>query len=209
MLNPVIAELFRSHGVEVTIEDDWIVVNDHDLKVSAEIVGSQPHENAHTIQLDVRVDFGGPRLLVESFAGVGPDMEKAVTDAFHSFVSTVFHVILAAFVNDAGDQVEAEEWDLGGEKRRVVVGLMGVRGESPKPLPKWFTHFQSELQDRPIGEGTHWIRLYYAHSDCKTMQCEALLDNVVCEPFQDILGQFDWPKQEAFYSVRVLVVFPE
>src|SRR5262249_55783631 len=158
-----------------------------------------------SVQLDVRFEVAPGQTVIESFAGVGQTREQALADALQNFAANSFHVILAAFLERDDAQVSKEEWSMGGRKRSVTVGNVGIRGKPPvqgAQLVGWFKLFEEKLKSEQLAPGTHWVRLYYAQLRGKAIACEVLLDNEMWEEMQADMAAIDWPAGQDFYSVR-------
>lgn len=219
-LNASLLQLFQAHGIDCTQQGDWIVFQKNNSKSSrkanASIVQEFKHQAALSVQMDVNFQIAPGRTIIESFAGIGTTQEAAVSDALHNFTANSFHVLLTAFLrpdHENNEQESQEEWIIGGEKRRGVVSDIGIRGKSPvsgEELVGWYEKFAQKLQEKSLektwGKETHWVRLYYAQSQGKSVACEVLLDNEAWEVMQSETAAFDWPSADAFYSVRVFLV---
>ncbi|HKD27776.1 MAG TPA: DUF6348 family protein, partial [Xanthobacteraceae bacterium] len=207
--NEILLELFRAHGVEAVPQEEWVTFPDHKRKATASIVRAIERQANTLVQLDVRLEIAPGRTIIESFAGVGETREKAVADALHNFTVNSFHVLLAAFFRSDNLQVSQEEWVVGGRTSRVTIGDVGIRGRPPvqgEQLVGWFKRFEDKLKETELRPATHWVRLYYAHTQGKAMDCEVLLDNNVWEDMQSEMAALDWPSGDEFYSVRVFLV---
>jgi hypothetical protein len=179
------------------------------MKANASIVREMSQGFGLSVQLDVQLEIAPGRTIVESFAGLGETRDKAGADALHNFTVNSFHVLLAAFFHPDDQQVAREEWVAGSRRSRVTIGNVGVRGTPPvqgEQLVAWFKRFEEKLKERPLEQGTHWVRLYYGQMQDRAVACEVLLDNQVWEELQSEMAAFDWPRGDAFYSVRVFLV---
>jgi hypothetical protein len=208
-INEFLLELFRAHGVEAVAQEEWVTFRDRKWKAAASIVRALEQQAGTSVQLDVRLEIAPGRTIIESFAGVGETREKAVADALHNFTVNSLHVLLAAFFHSDDPQVSQEQWVVGGRTSRVTIGNVGIRGKPPvqgEPLVGWFRRFEDKLKKTELRPATHWVRLYYAHMEGKTMDCEVLLDNNVWEDMQSEMAALDWPSGDDFYSVRVFLV---
>jgi len=208
-MNAVLQEAFRAHGVEAIAEGDWVVFPRHDLRASAAVVRESPNPAGVSVQFDVRLALGPERTLVESFGGVGANREEAAKEARQNFLLNSFHVLFAAFFAPGDPQVTEVEWTVGGVKKRVTLGNIGVRGKLPAQgaaAATWLELLAEQIQGRKLPDGIHWVRLYYAQMGSRSLTCEVLLDN---EPWEEVrvpMAAFDWPRGEAFYSVRLFLV---
>ncbi|MES2463890.1 MAG: DUF6348 family protein [Armatimonadota bacterium] len=212
-LNTIVLDLFRSHNVAATLEDDWIVFSDSGRRASAAVVQEIPQKSGLLVRIDVRFAIAPGLTIIESFAGIGTDKEKAVLDALQSFAANSLHVLLAAFLDQSSAQVDAEQvtqeaFFIGGRQRLVTAGNIGIRGKPPvqgEALTAWVDHFKTLLGEQDLGPETHWLRLYYAQAQGKSSACEVLLDNEVWDEMQTQMAAFAWPSGEDFYSVRLFL----
>ncbi len=211
-VNTTLLELFQAHGIEAIAHDDWVGFSQRSSTVRAAIVRETEHSFCLSIQLDVRLEIVPGLTLVESFSGLGKTREEAAADALKHFSANSFHVLLAAFFQCNTEQVTTEEWTLGGRPSLVTLGTVGIRGKPPvqgEALVRWFHEFAQRLQEKNLGPGTHWIRLYYAQMEGKALPCEVLLDNAVWEEMQSAMAGIDWPSGDDFYSVRIFLVIQD
>ena len=207
LISEFLQKLFQQHGVDAVVEDDWIVFPQYGRRANGDFCNLRDGQ-IKSVQLDVRVEAMCGRLLIESCAGLGASPDEAKRDALAAFTRNAFHVILAAFFrpHEEDDQVERETWIIGGKSRNITLGSCITHGKPPKPYPQeWLPYLQRKLVEQPLADGTHWLRIYYAQSDDKTMACEALLDNEEWLPVQQAMASFDWPKSENFYSLRLFL----
>ena len=202
--------LFEEHEITAVPEDNWIVLTDYGLRATCAVSDPNKQPGGFSLQLDVCVETGMGRALVESFAGFGRTVEEALADSWQNFISNSFHVILAAFFTDAhDDQISREIWTIDDEERTVILGNIGGRRSAKltEKLPlDWFAAFEEKIKERPLGPGSHWIRLFYGQMDDKTLACEVLLDNETWTGVQEEMTNFDWPQRKEFYSVRLFLI---
>lgn len=177
---------------------------------TAEIVNADQQHSWSTAQLDVRLQTGKVRPVVESFGGFGSTAEAATRDALMNFAVNSFHVLAAAFFDRADEkQVTREDWTVGGRPARVTIGGVGIRGSPPvdgKPLLAWFDAFADRLRAHPLRPGVHWLRVYYAQMQHRPTVCEILLDNDVWEDMVPVVEGLPWVSGEEFYSLRLFMV---
>jgi len=210
--NAFLLELFRNHGIDAAPVDDWIVFRDRNMKANAAVVREMKQRVGASVQLDVRIEIEPGRTLIESFAGVGESKDRAVANAQHNFVVNSFHVILAAFFRPENEQVTREEWMIGGQKKLVTIGNIGMRGELPvqgEQAVAWFRQFEERLKAKRLAPKTHWVRLYYGQMQREAIACEVLLDNEPWGEMRSEMAAIDWPLSETFYSVRVFLVIQD
>lgn len=204
-----LVQLFRAHGIDVGITDDWVVLPRPYMRVQATVVNEVPHPDSVVVQVDVRIFVGFGRLMLASFAGVGAARADAVRDAMNSFVASSFHVILATFFGVGESQVEREQWVIAGSPRTVTTGGVLMKGPGQQPASvelTWSEQFRQALQGAFISQGTHWIQLYVALADSKPQECQVLLDNEPWETIQTVARSFSWPKSAGFLSVRLFLM---
>jgi hypothetical protein len=207
--NPFLLDLFRQHGIEGAADDHWITFSSSDCKANAEIVREMDKPGSVSVQLDVRFVASPGRTIIESFVGLGETREQAVDNARQNFLANTFHVLLAAFFQPKDSQVNREEWIIGGQKKRVTLGNVGIRGQVPgdgQEAMRWFQAFQEKIQQRKLSEGINWIRLFFAQMEGKTISCEVLLNNEAWPEVQAEMAAFPWPLGQEFYSVRVFMI---
>lgn len=211
-INPMLLELFRGHGVDATIRDGWIVVDDRPRICGAVVRELQSTPTDMTVQLDLYLEVESGRVLVESFAGVGQTRREAAADGMQNLVLNSFHVLFAAFYAEDGGHVETTQWLVNGQQRRVIVGGMGVRGTLPdpdNPPIEWVKTIENAIKASDLTPGTHWVRAYYLQLQSETAAVEVLLDNEVWDTVQAELAGWSWPKCEEYYSVRVFLVIQD
>ncbi len=210
--NAFLLELFRNHGIDVAPVGDWIVFRDRNMRAKAAIVREMKQQVGMSVQLDVRIEIEPGRTIIESFAGVGESKDRAVANAQHNFVVNSFHVILAAFFMPEDEQVTREEWIIGGQRKLVTIGSIGMRGEllvQGEQAAAWFRQFKERLQAKRLEPRTYWVRLYYGQMQREAIACEVLLDNEPWEEMRSEMASIAWPVGEAFYSIRVFLVIQD
>lgn len=213
--NNVLQQLFRAHGVESSVQDDWLVFVEQGYRANAQIVQEIDNPRALILQLDVRLQLGNEVTLIEAVAGWGADVNAAAKHALDQFVSGSFHVLLTAFFGRAvKDQAEMEEIVIGSQRRRITSGNVTTWGRIPEasagqPEMGWFREFRKRLEGKPLPPGTHWVRLYYCQSQGQSLACEVLLDNQPWLDFQAEMAAYPWPVSREYYSVRWFLVIQD
>jgi hypothetical protein len=211
-INALMLQMFQAHGIDAAPQGEWVVFPNRNLRANGSIVKEWTEQTPMSIQLDVRIAIEPWRTIIESFAGVGETKEQTLRDALQNFAVSSFHVILAAFFQSNDDQTAQEEWTIGGTKRLVTLGNIGIRGAFPvqgDQAVAWFRRFEEKLHSSQVGQGTHWVRLYYGQANGKAIACEVLLDNQVWEAMQSEMAAISWPGGERFYSVRIFLVIQD
>ena len=191
-------EALKEHGIRTALAGNDVLVSDSGMVISAAIVGTWKHAQAHLIQLDVRVrsPWLGHRLLIESFAGGGADEDTAAQQAFDKFLQASMHVLLAALVDRryGADQVEWEEWVLDGRRWQVCVGPLLLQGAPPDGLA-FGTLLDAMKESLPaaLDSGAHWLRVYFRKDGQPMAVSEALLDNEDWAEGKRIVEESSWP----------------
>lgn len=208
-INTILLELFKVHGVEAVLQDEWIDFPKHNMWANGEIVREMPPDAGVTLQLDVRFAISEQQTIIESFGGTGKTRDEATGDALGNFAHNSLHVLLSAFLDSDNERSAQVEWEIGGRKSKVTVGTMGIRGMLPdanEQAVAIFDQFETRIKASHLAPGTHWARLYYAHIGGETANCEVLLNNDIWETMQEEMTAIDWPLSQGFYSVRVFIV---
>ena len=208
-LGPFLLKLFRAHSVDGSLDGEWVRLPRPYARVQAAVVSETPHPGSIVVQLDVRmvVDFG--RVIGESFAGIGPTREEAVRHALQAFAAGSLHVLLAAFFDKPHEQVEREEWTIGGLPRQVFVGPAVAKGDGLEPetfVFNWFPALRRRIEAADLAEGTHWVRVYVGGTGEGEPEVEVLLDNEPWPHARAALAAREWPGGKGFFSTRVFLV---
>jgi len=164
-------------------------------------------EGITVVQLDVILQLWVGRWMIESCAGYGGSHSDALKRAFEAFAASALPPILVAFFH-TDDEVARDARVIGDVTRAVTIGPVVERGETPKGGVEdgWYRRFEELLDESPLPEGAHWIRVYYAQHDGETMAKEVLLDNEPWDWMADALQGVTWPMGPGFWSARVFLV---
>lgn len=207
-LQAALEELLQAHGLNTNRYADWVLVDNAMPAIGASIVRERKTENGFIVQLDVEVAIGEDQVIVESFGGMGVDKEEATANAFKNFVTNDFHVLLAAFWDDAHDhQVEIDQWEIHGLRWRVIIGPYGIRSAGGLDEPEDLVVLvDSLIRQEPLDEDLYWIRTFYSNMNAEQTIAEALLNNEVWETAQEAISKLPWPPSDTFYSVRHFLI---
>ena len=208
-VNAEIARLLRGHGVRAVLTDDAVALPDHGCRIESFISGEQAYEKGHTCRLDVHFTLPGGETVLESFAGVGDGFDGARGDALQNFVRGSFHVLLRGLlIGGADEQVDVEEWRVGGERAVATIGAVTSRGVGPDGnVPTaWFTTLEAEIKRLGLAADLTWIRFYYGHANQATMAVEVLRNNEPWREVEETMAALSWPESDAFYSVRLFLI---
>lgn len=208
-VNDVLVQLFSGHGVEAARHGDGVVFPAHPgLWANGEAF--RMYERI--AQLDVRLGVEPGRMLVESVSGIGMTDGEQILNGLEAFTSTTFHVLLTAFFGlPECHGTERLEWEIGGRKRVVFLGVVGTRfgfppGPDGQPDLRFYHHFERHLKAQPLPPGTHWVRLYQMRFRGEATANEVLLDNDPWPEMQEAMAAFEWPATEKHYDVRLFLV---
>jgi len=209
-LNSFLAEAFRKHGVGCEIENDLLIFKKERITACAKVF-DMTSSSATVLQLDVNIEIGVGKGILESCVGMGMSMDAAMADAWKSFLNNSFHVLLTAFfIPEDSELISRYQWPVGGRTYEVIMSRTAFRGELPEPLPlKWYGEFENMIKKQELPEGNHWIRLFYAQSAREMMTCEILLDNEIWHSVESEARSFDFPRSNDFLSLRIFMVMKD
>ncbi len=208
-ITQVLEALFRGHEVDVARHSDIILFPAHP-KLWAD--GEAFATTERTTQVDVRIGLSDGRMLIESFAGVGSSADERTEDALVAFSRASLHVLLCGLFGIAPDeQVECEEWVVGGRARSVVIGTITTRfgypvGTDQNPDIGFFGAFEQAIRAQSLPPGLHWIRLYHCEHERKCLANEVLLNNEPWVEVESAMADFSWPLCDRTYDVRVFLI---
>jgi len=207
-LTGLLAESFSEHGIRCYVSGDLVVFPMQRMTAYARLFDRSSSPSNLVLQLDITLEIGLGRKIIESLVGLGMDEENAIKDAWKNFINSSLHVFLSAFFTSAfDDQVSKEEWIIDGRKHEVVMSNVAVRGNAPVPVPlDWLTQFEDMIKSSELSAGTHWIRLYYSQSQREMMVTEILLDNDIWSSKEAIIRKFKYPTDNEFFSLRVFLI---
>ncbi|MDH6307618.1 hypothetical protein M2451_000068 [Dysgonomonas sp. PFB1-18] len=206
-LKEFLLEAFRRHNVECEITDDLLIFPRQRMTACAKVF-NRSSSSTLVLQLDVVLEVGLGKEIIESCVGLGMDEDAAIKDAWKNFLSNSFHVLLSAFfTREFDDQINRYQWLIGGQRCDVIMSQIGMRGQAPDPLPlAWLNQFEDMVKKQVLPPGIHWMRLYYAQSQREVISAEILLDNNTWQSVENTVRSFDYPKTNDFLSVRVFLV---
>ncbi|MDR2954652.1 MAG: DUF6348 family protein [Prevotella sp.] len=209
-LNTFLVHIFREHGVKCEIENNTLIFKHQRMTAYARLFDMSA-TSATLLQLDVSLEIGMGKEILESCIGMGMDMESATKNAWDNFLKNSFHVLLSAFFKPGeDDQVTRYKWVIGGRKYDIFMSQMSVRGTLPDPYPEeWYDELQKIIKKQNLTEGTHWARLYYAQSQREMMRWEILLDNQSWTDIEPEVRTLNFPKSQDFLSLRIFFVMKD
>ena len=201
--------ILESHGVAAVPIDGARYIAAGGLAIGVEVFNEGRTSTGWSCQVDVLVIVADGRVLIESFSGIGATRAEMLRDAFESFAGSSFHVILRGLIkNERDDQVDIERWQVSGVQYDAFIGGVTSRGTPPggRPPTAWFETFEKVVRSAHLSGDVHWIRLYYAQMNHKTMAVEVLLDNEPWETVAREMAAVAWPHVEEFYSARFFMI---
>lgn len=206
-LNNFLADIFRVHNIDCKISDNLIIFPKQRMTACTRLF-KRSSSTPQIIQLDVRLEIGLGREIIESVAGMGMDLNIAVADAWKNFLDNSFHTLLAAFfTNEFDDQVSRYKWEIDGHKYDVVISRIGIRGNHTESLPcTWLEEFKTLIKKQELTNETHWIRLYYAQSENEPISTEIILDNNLWKAVVPSVNSLSFPTSKDFFSLRIFMV---
>jgi hypothetical protein len=164
-------------------------------------------------QLDVRLGgFDRDRVLIESVAGIGADLDAQARFAMEAFAKGSFHVLLPAFFGCPPCHGTGRETWLIGAPRAVYASLSTSAFGIPPPKPDgtpdldYYPAFVKRLETYPLPHGTNWMRIYQMRRNGAVLANEVLLDNAPWPEIQAFMAEQPWPVAEKPYNVRVFLV---
>ena len=98
--------------------------------------------------------------------------------------------------------------DIGGSIGRPTLKFAGGKPQCPtEPL---IGAVKEALKRTRIGNAIHFVRFYYCQINGEAESVEFMLDNQNLPFAEQALARLDWPKREAFYSLRLFfILIPE
>lgn len=210
MLQQALEALLKGHGLAAAPYEDWVVVDGRLPGIRATVADPRRQEGRVLLRLDVEVALSADEVILESFVGLGEDESAALGNALQNFCVNSFHVFLAAFWNHVEtDQVLVEDWQVGGQAWRAVIGNFGCQsaGGAPVQVPDAvFPTLESHIKALPLAGACHWMRSFHCNIDGEETCTEVLLDNAPWPEAQAAVAALDWPRTDGYYSARNFLV---
>lgn len=206
-LTQVLLQLYEQHGVVCALHENIIIFPEQ--QVSSQLfLHNHPSKVGSVLKLDVILTIEEGRSIIESSVGIGESNEEAAKDAFVQFTTNSFHVLLSSFfTSEHDDEINVEEWNIGGQTFKVIFSNVCIRGQAPQPLPlEWFEQFVAEIHQHQFTKDVHWLRLFYGLANNEITVCEVLLDNDNWDEVQSKAYSFPLPPSEAYLSLRMFFV---
>jgi hypothetical protein len=197
-----LVELFRSHGIQSSIDEDWVLPES-----SPHAIRAHWHPGDTTGRLDVHVLVGDELVIEECFAGIGAGA-LGLNDALANFTINSFHVLLATFwnLNDAS-QVTTESWSISGVSYTAHIGNCGTRaseGVEPFIPQSLFPAIAQAIQAENLHGELHWFRFFFCNV-AGEYTVESLRDNEEWNRGKELLHEIPWEPSPGYYSVRLFL----
>ncbi|GAB2592026.1 hypothetical protein ISP15_14785 [Dyella jejuensis] len=194
--------LFERHGVELELDEDWLVTDGDFPAVRA---SWQEGAEGAPGRLDVDVVISEERHIEESVAGHGRG-DAGVRDALNAFERNVLYVLLAAcwYVTD-DRRIRLQSWELGMRSWDVFIGPLAFSRDDLAAPESLLSGLQDALRNESLGGHLHWVRLFLRRADDGSMVTEALLDNQPWPGGDRLLGQLAWPSTGQAYSAHCFI----
>lgn len=207
-LTDLLAKSFQEHGIQCRISDNLVIFSAQRMTAYARLFDRSSSPSTLVLQLDIILEIGLGREIIESSVGLGKDEETAMGDAWKNFLHSSFHVLLSVFFTSAFDnQVDKKTWEVDGRKSEVTISNIIAKGNVPSPLSsEWLNQLEEMVKNAGLPDGIHWVRLYYSRSQREAMVTEILLDNDNWTSKEEVARFFEYPKNDEFFSLRVFMV---
>lgn len=196
--------MYREHGASAVKLGNWICVDGGRLFTRAAHFDHRKHPKNLVLQADFVTVTQQGQHIIESFAGIGEDLDSALVDACKSFQDCSFHALFVTLLDRPCEHVDREVWSIGGQNRQVTLGWLRYRGNFP--TDEWapiFEGLQKHLESLSLKSGLHWARYFYCHLPSQDPTIEVLIDNETSDVLQSQAAHLPWPQMEAFYSTRL------
>jgi hypothetical protein len=152
--------MFTGHGAHAFRSGAWVVVDGGRLYVRAAHFDARQHPNNLVLQTDFVCVTSEGQHIIESFAGIGPDVRSALADACKSFQESSFHVLFVTLLDHPCEHVEREIWSIGGLERTMTFGGLRIRGELRLDLwPPVFEGMRQQIETFSMPSGLHWFAI--------------------------------------------------
>lgn len=213
-LNPHLADLLKRHGVNISIDDQFIKTDLVDnVKFKARAVYHET-DNSINSRLDVMALTDKGEQIIECCGDYGKTIEEASNRNFQNFSSGSLHPLLAAFkCKDPHviDQVTVEEWTINEKSWEVFIGnivpkVITSSQNSVAPPRQFFKSIEQGIHAQKLTNRLHWFRSYYSQLNDEITNREFLMDNDVVKDTDNIFRSLPIMPQVKFYSCRNFIV---
>lgn len=202
--------MYVAHGAQAELKEDWAIIDGGRLQARAAYFIQGEYPQGVALQADFITLLPSGHHIVESFAGMGRDLNHALQDACSSFQDSTFHALSSAFLGSPSDQVEVVDLEIDAIPRVVTFGGVRIRGELPADFwPPVFSALEAQLKISELPCGLHWVRYFYSNLPPDPPTIEVLLDNATWTEQEKKITQLPWPVSTDFYSVRLFFIIQD
>jgi len=204
--NDILKQLLEAHAVGFVEENGWVVPNS---KLPAIRSTWYPKEEHLSGLLQIEVFLEGGQIIEECFAGL-PNENGKLNDAFENFSRNSLHVMLSAFWGKHDpEQVDIEDWNIGGHNYSAYIGPFGNRGDTdiePRIPENAFEQIENAIKMSNVTDNYHWFRTFFCNTGNNDNVYEALKDNQDWHEGLTAIKSIDWKISDQFYSTRNFII---
>ncbi|MHC1481667.1 DUF6348 family protein [Frateuria aurantia] len=195
-------KLFEAHGVELEVDDEWLVTEGEFPAVSAQW---QPPAAGGPGWLDVDVVLSEERQIEVSFPGHGQG-EAGVREALQAFEREALHVLLAScwYVTD-DRRIQLQSWELGLRSWDVFAGQPVLSPEDAAMPEGWLAALGDAMRQESPSAELHWLQIFQRRDAEDGLTREVLLDNEPWARGEQALAALNWPASGTVGSFRGFV----
>ncbi len=213
-LNPQFSEILKHHGINVSIDSEFI---NTDLPDNARFKARTVYQtvsNHISSRLDVMVVTNNGEKISESCGDFGETIEEAVAENFRNFSLGTLHPLLGALGcldPVTYEQINFEDWEINNNNWKAYIGnlvpkTMGNSQTMPSPPEQFFATIEKYIHKQPIVNNMHWFRSYYCQYEGEITVSEFLMDNEPVKEATDIFKSLPIIPNTGFYSCRNFII---
>ena len=216
-VNRLLLDALEAHGVPARKVQGWIVDSDdrYALRGGSHIHAAEAH--GALVVLWVHVAMPDGRLIIESHAPGGADVNDAARAAWEKFSANTLHVLLGSLFGADNDHVHRETWTVGGEEWDAYLGTFAItalpddNGHDVEPMTLCpdglLAWLRRQIESCDLSRfDVHWFRMFYASCRNECSESEVLLDNESWKEAEAGLRLLEWPSYEGVYTLRTFCV---
>ena len=166
------------------------------------------------LQVDALVALADGTNLIESCAGWGDNFDEALATGLRNFSAYSLHQLMSAFFgHQECDQVELEQWSIGGTSWTAHLGGINAfeyedTGMVPTELihSDFFTAIESLVKQKALETKPHWLRAYRMYMPGQEPTIEVLLDNEQWPEAEKAVAKLDWTEHPVAWQCRFFMV---
>jgi hypothetical protein len=200
----------RSHGEEnIVIKGDKVTLGNNPASFSARTYEVEQKPNGCLVEVEFLTTLPDGRVIQDFVTGMGKDIKAAQGDVFVNFVLTTMHILYAAFFNEEDPHVMPRLESIHGKTRKLYVGDMMVRGESPHPnsFAPLREYLVTQIKETlPNDDKVHWFKVMYGQQLGEMKVCEIDLDPDGNPAIRERINDAPWQKSENFYFLKMFIL---